>query len=187
MVIAVVRKKTERSPVRGEREAKRFVECLRDIEIGDGEVHVAEARRGREFERISILGWGGKCGEFIEIEWESGHVDAVAGPLPGFARTIGVDFDAVVLGIGKVESFADQMIGGADEIPLVARGMAKETAESGAIGNQNREMEKSGGEWRAWLEIRNGSKREVETAASGKGGGIVRMGRHCEAEVFVEI
>jgi len=135
MVIAVVRKKTERSPVRGEREAKRFVECLRDIEIGDGEVHVAEARRGREFERISILGWGGKCGEFIEIEWESGHVDAVAGPLPGFARTIGVDFDAVVLGIGKIEGFADQMVGGTDEIPFVARGVAKKTSESGAIGN----------------------------------------------------
>ena len=56
MVIAVVRKKAEGAPVGGEHEAKRFVEVLRNVEIGDGEMHVAKTSGVREFERISTNG-----------------------------------------------------------------------------------------------------------------------------------
>jgi len=78
MMIAVVGEKSERSSVGGEGEAERLVEFLRDVEIGDGEMHVAEAGSRREAGPF----FGGACvsgkgGEFFEIERKRGHADVI--------------------------------------------------------------------------------------------------------------
>jgi hypothetical protein len=36
------------------------------------------------------------------------------------ARAVSVNFDAVAFGIGRIKRFADQMVGGTDEIPSVS-------------------------------------------------------------------
>ena len=78
------------------------------------------------------------------------------------------------------------MIGRADEVPFVARGVAEKAAKRCAIGYENGEMKKSGAERRAWSKIWNCVKRELETVASGEGGGVVRTGEFFESEIFVE-
>jgi len=69
----------------------------------------------------------------------------------------------------KIERLADEMIRGADEIPAVARGMAKERAQRRPIGKQKREMEKSSAARRTWLAVRESDEREVKVAGCKRG------------------
>ena len=132
-------------------------------------MHVAEASRGGKAE--PILGRDSREG--VEIEGKRVHANAVLLPSPEFTRAIGVDFDAVTFWIGKIESFADKMVGGADKSPGVMRSVAEEGAKRFAMRDKNREMEEACrvfGVQAAIFECDEGEFKFAGSEDSGRGG-----------------
>jgi len=145
VMVVVPREEAEGAPVGGEAEAEGFVELLGGFEVADGEVHVAEPSSGRE--TLPVL--RRDCSDSVEVEGKSVHLNILVLPFPEFGGTVGVDFDAVAFGVGKIERFADEMISGANEIPTVMGRVLDKRAEGFAVREQDSEMKEAGSVGRA--------------------------------------
>ena len=82
----------------------------------------------------------------MEVQGAGVHGEfAVGGAGPGVARTVPVEFDAVLIRVAEIESFADAVVGGSIERNLVLDERFEGSAEIGARGKHNREMIETGG------------------------------------------
>lgn len=180
-MVVVKREEAERAPVGSEMEAEGFIEGLRGVKAANGEMDVAKAScRGKAGPLGRIEG-----GDGLEIERKSVHHDAIVLPPPFAARAVGVDFDAILFGVIKIERFADEMIRGTDEIPTMARGMAEKRAERRPIGKQKGEMEESSAARRTRITVRESDKGEMKVACGERSGGR-RMREELQTEFAVE-
>ena len=60
--------------------------------------------------------------------------------LPELARPVGIDLDAVVVGIAEIDRLAHVVIGEALQLDLVARGVREPPREARAVGHEERDV-----------------------------------------------
>src|SRR4051812_41931608 len=80
--------------------------------ISDAEVHVSDPRSFSETGPWSRVG-GRFIDQRVQVERIGRHLYLAVAPGPRIARSIAVDLDAVVVGIGEIERFADELVRGA--------------------------------------------------------------------------
>ena len=111
-------------------------------ERGDAQMDVAEGGAGWEAGR-AFVGSGGEETRDVERAGEHGQLPGALRPLG--ARSVGVEFEAVVIGIGEVDGFAHTVIGQALEFGPLGGEAAENAGEIGAGRDEEGEMEKAGG------------------------------------------
>ena len=88
------------------------------LEIGDVEMHVADAGAGVE-RRPRPLG-ARFARDIVQVQRLGGHRHLAVLESPGVARTIAIDLDPQAVGIVQIQRLAHQVIGRAGERPLRA-------------------------------------------------------------------
>ena len=95
--------------------------------IGDLQVDMAD---GGSIGHAVPVALGRFIVECLEIERQRVHADGAVGlEAPFGARPVTIDLDAVAFGIGEIDGFADQVVGGALQPDVVVRGVGQPASE----------------------------------------------------------
>src|SRR5262249_15120975 len=108
-------------------------------DVGHLKMDVADDRPGRR-ERLEAIAAAKLLHDAVEIERERGHLELAAAMAPLLPGTVAVYLDPVAVGIGEVESLADEMIGCAVQRPPVLDQAREREREVATGGEENREV-----------------------------------------------
>src|SRR3989449_11164392 len=107
-----------------------MVERLCLAQIGDLQVYMPDAGLWFEtFPGVRVFAYLGQYAPLIE--WVNCHLDLSLLPLPLAARAVTIDFDPIAIGMGEIECFTDQVIGGSPEM-ITGLGQVHERASQGS-------------------------------------------------------
>ncbi len=114
----------------------------RASEIGDLEVHMAEHGPVRHRRRLAV---GARLGEqSFEVEGKRRHRDLLALSRPFRAGSVAIQLDPVALGVREVERLADEVVGGAAEMPARVEDAPERMGQVDAVRDEQRQVEETG-------------------------------------------
>ena len=143
---------------------------------------MAEDRAWREL-RLRL---GGDAQQPLEIEVLGADVQAAVRVLPLVARPVGVDLDAVALGVVEIEGLADEVVGRAGQRQPLLEGTLQEATELLLAGQEDGEVIQAGGVRRSLPAVGQRGQAQDRRAARPENGALLVTADPGQAEALVK-